>query len=208
MRRQIPLTPGAVALTRVLADPGHRRLADHRLTERLLQQRLDVAHRQAPQEPDDDQCLQRVRAGDALAEHPALESQPLRVADPRTLELHRTARRLDRPGFVAVAIARRARDIIGALIALATEELGHLLLECLLQDQPRTQPRDRLDRIVVLTDPGQHRIEWRRNRSLGTILAMRAYLHRFDLSGQKRRLRPHEHFPGQRDATRNPTLLP
>jgi hypothetical protein len=51
------LAPRAVALAGVLADPGDGRLADDLLAEGLLQQRLDVAHRQASEEPDDDQRL-------------------------------------------------------------------------------------------------------------------------------------------------------
>ena len=46
-----------------------------------------------------------------------------------------------------------------ACVALAAQELGHLVLEGLLQDQPRPNARDRLDRIVVLTDAGQNLIE-------------------------------------------------
>src|SRR3954447_2207929 len=39
--------------------------------------------------------------------------------------------------------------------------------------------------------PASNSSSSRRNRSLGTIFAMRAYLQRFVVSGQKRRLRPH-----------------
>jgi hypothetical protein len=44
---QAALTPGAVALTGVLADPCDGRLADDLLAQRLLQQSLDVSERQA-----------------------------------------------------------------------------------------------------------------------------------------------------------------
>jgi hypothetical protein len=99
----------------VLADAGDRRLADHLLAERHLQQVLDVADRQAAQEADNDQRLQRVRARDPLAEHLALEAQLDCVADSRPLEFHRLARRLHRPRLkplrsIAVAVARCARD--------------------------------------------------------------------------------------------------
>jgi hypothetical protein len=45
------------------------------------------------------------------------------------------------------------------LVALPTEKLGQLLLERLLQDQPRTQPADRLDRIILLADTGNDLLE-------------------------------------------------
>jgi hypothetical protein len=50
------------------------------------------------------------------------------------------------------------RDRLAAtLVPLAPEELGQLLLERLLQDQPRTQTADRLDRIVLVAsrEPGE-----------------------------------------------------
>jgi len=47
------------------------------------------------------------------------------------------------------------RDRLAAtLVPLAPEELAQLLLQRLLQNQPRTQPADRLDRIVFLADAG------------------------------------------------------
>jgi hypothetical protein len=51
VRPEVALAARAVALAGVLADPGERRLADNLLAERLLQQRFDVADRQAPQNP-------------------------------------------------------------------------------------------------------------------------------------------------------------
>ena len=61
-----------------------------------------------------------------------------------------------RRGFIAVAITHR---LLGSLIADTAEELGHLVLERLLQDQPRAQPPDPLDRIGLAVDAGQHIIE-------------------------------------------------
>ena len=85
-----------------------------------------------------------------LAEHLTLELQLAHRPDPRALKLHRPARHPHRPRLIAVAIDRRAA--IGAHVALAAEELGHLILERLLHDQPRAQTRDRLHRIVALGD--------------------------------------------------------
>ena len=150
------LAPAPVALARVLADPGDGRLADHRLIEGLLQRRLDVAHRQPAQERADDQRLQRVRARHVPAEDAALEAQLARVAHPRALELDRPRGRHHPPRLIAVAVAHR---LLGALIAHAAEELGHLVLERLLQDQPRAQPTDPLERIGLAVDAGQHLIE-------------------------------------------------
>jgi hypothetical protein len=65
----------------------------------------------------------------------------------RALKLQRTARRLDRPWLMAVAIDPLA--LAGARVALAAQELGHLIFEHLLHDQPRTQTRDPSTRIVV-----------------------------------------------------------
>src|SRR4051812_15947708 len=94
-----------------------------------------IADRQAPQKPQNDQRLQRMRARDALAEHLTLEPQLAHRPDPRALELHRPARRLDRPGLVAVAVDRAgvAVTVVGTGVARAAEELGHLVLERLLQ---------------------------------------------------------------------------
>src|SRR5512133_12355 len=153
-----PRAPRAVALARVLADPRDHRLADDRLIEGLLQHGLDVTHRQAAQAAKDDQRLQRVRACDTLAEYLALELQLTDAADPRPLELHRPARRLYDARLVSVAVDRAA-VAGGALIALAAEELRHLVLQRLLHDQPRPQARDRLNRIVALSDPGQHLVK-------------------------------------------------
>ena len=40
-------------------------------------------------------------------------------------------------------------------MATAAEELGHLLLQRLLQDQPRSQPADQLHRILLCADASQ-----------------------------------------------------
>ena len=101
--------------------------------------------------PADHQRLQGVRAGHALAENPAHEPQLARVANPRTLQVHRAARRLDRPRFMPITVADR---LASALISLPAEELRDLVLERLLQDQPRTQAADHLDRVVA---PRRHR---------------------------------------------------
>jgi len=44
------------------------------------------------------------------------------------------------------------RGLAGALVAGPTEEVGELLLERLLEDQPGAEAADRLDRILLLAD--------------------------------------------------------
>jgi hypothetical protein len=90
------------------------------------------------------------------AQHAALEAQLRRVTHSRALELDRATRRAHPARLVPVAVRDR---LLGALVARSPEELGHLVLERLLQDQPRSQPADRLHRIVVLADTGQRFIE-------------------------------------------------
>jgi hypothetical protein len=141
-----------------------------------------------------------VRPGDTAAEHPAFKAQLAGVADPRALELHRSARRLYGARLVAVAVDRAA-GVAGALVALAAEELRHLILKRLLQDHPRAQARDRLHRIVALGDSGQHLIE------LTTQPLARDYLRHagvppsFGLVRSEAEATPALHFPGQRDGT-------
>src|SRR5439155_9718416 len=43
-----------------------------------------------------------------------------------------------------------------AFVALPAEELRQLLLERLLQDQPSTEPADRLDRIILIANTGNN----------------------------------------------------
>ena len=74
--------------------------------------------------------------------------------------------------------------LTGALIAPAAEEPGDLVLQRLLQNQPGTETPDRLDRVLLAADTGQHLIQLGRNLSLGATFSMRAYLHRLVLSGQ------------------------
>ena len=52
-----------------------------------------------------------------------------------------------------------AHALLRALIARSAEELRDLVLERLLQDQPRAQPTDPLNRIKLAVDTGQHLIE-------------------------------------------------
>jgi hypothetical protein len=154
---QPPAAPLAVSLPRVLTDPRDRALGRDRLLEDLLKRRLDVTRGQAAQEAADHQRLQRVRARHALTENPALEPELARIADPWALQGHRPARRLDRLRFMAVAVADR---LSAALIPPAAEELRDLVLQRLLQDQPGSQAADRLNRVVLLTDTGQHLIQF------------------------------------------------
>ena len=91
-----------------------------------------------------------------LAQQSRLEAELRRVAHPRALELDGARRGPHLARLVAVAV----RDHIpSALIPSAPEELGHLVLERLLQDQPRTEATDRLHWILLLADTGQHVIQ-------------------------------------------------
>jgi hypothetical protein len=52
------------------------------------------------------------------------------------------------------------RDGLAAtLVTLAAEEVGQLLLQRLLQDQPRAEPADRLDRVQLLAGTTDHVFE-------------------------------------------------
>ncbi len=152
-----PPAPLPVALASVLADPRDRALGRDRLLEDLLQSGLDITGRQAAQEATDHQRLERVRARYALAKHLALEPQLARIAHTRTLQPHRPSRRLHRLWFVPVAVTDR---LLGALVPPAAKELGDLSLQCLLQDQPCSQPTDRLDRVLLAGHTGQHLIQF------------------------------------------------
>src|SRR5664280_691863 len=123
---------------------------------------------------------------------PALKPELARITDPGALQAHRSARRLHRLWFVAVAMADR---LPGTLIAPPTEELCDLVLQRLLQDQPCSQPADRLDRILLAGDSGQHLIQL-----VAKPLARGYLLHAgvppsSPCSGSKRRLRPQHQIP-------------
>src|ERR1019366_5685090 len=120
VRLQLAPAPLAVSLPGVLTDPRDRALGGDRLLEDLLERGLDIPRRQAPQEAADHQRLQRVRAGDALAEHPALEPELAGITDPRALQAHRSARRLDRPRLIPIAVADA---LLAALISSAAKEV-------------------------------------------------------------------------------------
>ena len=184
MLGQITLAPSRITRSGVRADPRDGRVADHLLTEALLQSGLDVPDRDAPQEAADDQRLQRMRASDALAEQLTLEPHPARVPDPRTLNHRRATRSPNRARLLKPVAINHLPEAADALIPAPADELRDLVLERLLQDQPRTKTRDRLHRILDLADPGQDFISSRRNRSLGTNFFMRAYLHQLRLVGQ------------------------
>jgi hypothetical protein len=125
-------------------------------SKRLLQHRLDVARREPAQERSDHQRLERVGPGHVLAQHPALEPQLRRVAQPRALELDRARRRPDLARLVAVAMRHR---LPGTLVAATAEEVSHLVLERLLQDQPGSQTTNRFHRILLLADTDQRLIK-------------------------------------------------
>jgi len=72
-----------------------------------------------------------------------------------------------------------------ALVPPAAEELRHLVLECLLQYQPRSEPADHLDRVLLLADTGQRCIELcRETARSGLPCSCGRTSISFDVSGQ------------------------
>src|SRR5215211_4254107 len=90
-----------------------------------------------------------VRTRHALPDELAREPERRRVAQARALQLERPRGRLHGRRLVAVAVDR---GLAGAPVAGPTEEVGELLLERLLEDQPGAEAADRLDRILLLAD--------------------------------------------------------
>ena len=158
----------------------------------LLEHGLDVARREAAQERADHKRLQRPGARHVLAQHPALEAELGRVAHAWTLQLDGAAGGAHPAPLVAVAVRHR---LLGALVAGATEELAHLVLQRLLQDQPRSQATDRLHRILLLADTGQRLIELCA-KPIARGYSRHAGVPPFASTGRsKRRLRPPLQFP-------------
>jgi hypothetical protein len=131
---QVTLAEGAVALTELLAEARGGRRA-HLAEAGLDAERLDVAHRQPPDEGADDQRLERLGLEQALR----LAREQLRgerlggLAQLRDLdlELALAGAQLARP--VAVALAGQRVD--AALVALAAEEGVELVFDGALDDQ-------------------------------------------------------------------------
>jgi hypothetical protein len=186
-----------------LQTPGDRRLADHLLTEGFLQSALNVTDRQAAQEAADDQRLQRMRARDALAEHLAGEPNLAGVADPWALDHGRAARRRDRAGLGEPVAIDHSLAAIGALVAIPADERGDLVLQRLLQDQPRAKPRDRLDRVLFLGDAVQDIVKLAAQPVARDYLLHAGVPPSASSCRTKRRLRPPYVSPGQRDGTRS-----
>jgi hypothetical protein len=68
------------------------------------------------------------------------------------------------PDIVAIFCGRSypsrcATGHLGPLVASAAEELGQLVLQRLLDDQPSTEPTDLLDRISKLAGISDQRVE-------------------------------------------------
>src|SRR5947209_4984805 len=127
-----------------------------------------------------------------LAEHPRLEPEPRRVAHPRPPQLDTAVRRAHRLRLIAIAMRHR---LAGALVAAAAEELGHLLLERLLQDQPRSEAANHLHRILLLADTGQRFIELSAKPLARGYLLHAGVPPSASTCRSKRRLRPPHQFP-------------
>jgi len=143
-RGQVTPLPGVELGPQALADPAGGRAADRRLlTEDLDQHRLHVAVRQPPHPAGDNQGLQRVGPGDALAEQ-LVAQRRMRVAQLRALQLDRPGCGLQRAGLLpAVAVALR-RILAPALVAVTAQLLADDLLHHALEGQAYRQPRDLL----------------------------------------------------------------
>src|SRR5215211_6203448 len=96
-----------------------------------------------------------MRPRDALAQHLALEADLGGVANPWTLDHRRAAGRANRRRLGEPVAVDHPLLAVGALMAATANELGDLVLQRLLEDQPRAAPRDRLDRILFLGDAVQ-----------------------------------------------------
>ena len=146
-------------LVQLRADPGHRR--PRRLPEPgLLTQRLDVAHRQAADEPADDQRLERVRSQQPLAvplREQLRDERHRRLAGLRDLDPQLTLGRLQAPGPKPVAHARvvvlqAALALRPALIPSATQPGVELLLDRSLDDQPGAEPGELGQHLLRIID--------------------------------------------------------
>ena len=125
-----------------LADAACGRLRQRRLrSQRLGQGRLHVAGGQAAYVPADHQRLQRVGAGDVLAQQPGRE-RDLGAAQLGPLQGDRPGGGLDGDRLVAVAVARPGVRV--ALVAVTAEEHADLGLQRALQHQPEAQASDLL----------------------------------------------------------------
>src|ERR1700735_4766316 len=93
---------------------------------------------------------------------------------------------------MSIAVTDR---LLSTLIPPTAEKLSHLVLERLPQDQPRSQPPNRLNRVLLLADTGQDLIQL-----LAKPLARGYLLHAgvppsLGLLRTKRRLRPQLQIP-------------
>ncbi|MGH2865463.1 MAG: hypothetical protein ACRDJX_09480 [Solirubrobacteraceae bacterium] len=85
--------------------------------------------------------------------------------------------------------------LAGALITPAAEELRDLVLQRLLKDQPCSQPPDRLDRILLPVDTGQHLIQLAAKSLARGYLLHAGVPPSLGLIRTKRRLRPQHQIP-------------
>src|SRR5205085_6599692 len=129
---------GAIALAQRLADALRRR-GRHLAESGPGAERLDVAHRESPDEGADDECLERLGLQHSLR----LAREQLRgeglsgLAQLRDLDLERALGGLDMTRAPAVALA--GQRVHAALVALAPEEGVELLLDGALDDQLRAE---------------------------------------------------------------------
>jgi hypothetical protein len=142
---QVTAAPGVELGPQALADPADGRAADRGLlAEDLAEHGLHVAVGQAPHPAGDDQGLQRIGPGDALAEQLVAQGG-VSVAQLRALQADRPQRRLEGAGLlpaVAVALGR----VSGApLVAVTPQLLADDLVDDALEGQPHRQAGHLLD---------------------------------------------------------------
>jgi hypothetical protein len=150
-RRQLDVVEVAAlkrleALAQLLADARGGRL--RQLPEpRLLAQRLDVAHRQTPDERADHQRLERLRPDQLGPPREQLRGERLgRFTDLRDLDLELSLRGLQRARAKTVAqpaaiVAQPALMVGPALIARSAQPGVELVLHSPLDDQSRPPSR-------------------------------------------------------------------
>jgi hypothetical protein len=103
---------------------------------------------------------------------------------------HRRSARAHGAGFGEPVAVDHLPTALGALIASAADEIGDLVLQRPLEDQPRAEPGDRLDRVLFLTDAVQDIIKLAAQPLAGGYLLHAGVPPSASTRRSKRRLRP------------------
>jgi hypothetical protein len=152
---QVTAAPGVELGPQALADPADGRAADRGLlADDLAEHGLDVAVGQAPDPARDDQGLQRIGPGDALAEQLVAQGG-VSVAQLRALQADRPQRRLEGAGLLPAVAVALGRVPGPALITAAAELLADDLFDHALEGQPHRQAGYLLDDTQQLPAGGE-----------------------------------------------------